>query len=135
MLMASACVVHVCGRNNSHTSACSYCCVLQVLRGVSIHIKPGESVAVVGASGSGKSTILKLVTRLYDAVGGAVKVNGVNVKDLTTDSLRAAVAVVPQDTVLFNDTILQNIRWVKKWQAAAAVTSTWRRCVMNEMLR
>jgi ATP-binding cassette subfamily B protein len=84
----------------------------QVLRGVSIHIKPGESVAVVGASGSGKSTILKLVTRLYDAVGGAVKVNGVNVKDLTTDSLRAAVAVVPQDTVLFNDTILQNIRWV-----------------------
>lgn len=82
-----------------------------MLRGVSIHIKPGESVAVVGASGSGKSTILKLVTRLYDATGGAVKVNGVDVRDLTTDSLRAAVAVVPQDTVLFNDTILQNIRW------------------------
>jgi ATP-binding cassette subfamily B protein len=99
--------------------------VLQVLRGVSIHIKPGESVAVVGASGSGKSTILKLVTRLYDAVGGAVKVNGVYVKDLTTESLRAAVAVVPQDTVLFNDTILQNIRWVDVWQAAAAVNSEW----------
>lgn len=82
----------------------------QVLRGVSIHIKPGESVAVVGASGSGKSTILKLATRLYDAASGSVKVNGVDVRELTTESLRAAVAVVPQDTVLFNDTILQNIR-------------------------
>lgn len=85
-------------------------CALQVLRGVSIHIKPGESVAVVGASGSGKSTILKLATRLYDAASGAVKVNGVDVRDLATDQLRSAVAVVPQDTVLFNDTILQNIR-------------------------
>lgn len=73
---------------------------------------PGESVAVVGSSGSGKSTILKLVTRLYDATAGAVKVNGVDVRELTTDSLRSAVAVVPQDTVLFNDTILQNIRCV-----------------------
>lgn len=81
-----------------------------MLRGVSIHIKPGESVAVVGASGSGKSTILKLATRLYDAASGAVKVNGVDVRNLATDQLRAAVAVVPQDTVLFNDTILQNIR-------------------------
>lgn len=84
---------------------------MQVVRGVSMHIKPGESVALVGPSGSAKSTILKLVTRLYDAAGGSVKVNGVDVRDLTTDSLRSAVAVVPQDTVLFNDTILQNIRW------------------------
>jgi ABC-type multidrug transport system fused ATPase/permease subunit len=88
---------------------CAVWCV-QVLRGVSIHIKPGESVAVVGASGSGKSTILKLTTRLYDASSGVVKVNGVDVRDLTTESLRASIAVVPQDTVLFNDTILQNIR-------------------------
>lgn len=83
---------------------------LQVLKGVSFKIKPGESVAVVGASGSGKSTILKLVTRLYDAAAGQVRVNGVDVKDLQTTDLRSAVAVVPQDTVLFNDTILQNIR-------------------------
>lgn len=98
--------------------------LLQVLRGVSIHIKPGESVAVVGASGSGKSTILKLVTRLYDATGGAVKVNGVDVRDLTTDSLRSAVAVVPQDTVLFNDTILQNIRSVTVAFASVAKQSS-----------
>lgn len=64
----------------------------------------------MGASGSGKSTILKLTTRLYDATSGVVKVNGVDVRDLTTESLRASIAVVPQDTVLFNDTILQNIR-------------------------
>ncbi|KAF8062057.1 ATM1 [Scenedesmus sp. PABB004] len=85
----------------------------QVLKGVSLRILPGESVAVVGASGSGKSTILKLVTRLYDASGGVVRVNGVDVRDLQTASLRSAVAVVPQDTVLFNDTILQNIRYGK----------------------
>jgi ABC-type multidrug transport system ATPase subunit len=61
---------------------------VQVLKGVSIRIMPGESVAVVGSSGSGKSTILKLVTRLYDAVGGKVLVNGVDVKDLQTASIR-----------------------------------------------
>lgn len=83
---------------------------IQVLKGVSFKIMPGESIAVVGASGSGKSTILKLITRLYDAVSGQVKVNGVDVKDVQTAGLRQAVAVVPQDTVLFNDTILQNIR-------------------------
>eukprot|EP00879_Flechtneria_rotunda_P004177 GHRR01004425.1.p1 GENE.GHRR01004425.1~~GHRR01004425.1.p1 ORF type:complete len:675 (+),score=250.27 GHRR01004425.1:972-2996(+) len=85
----------------------------QVLKGVSCKIMPGESVAVVGASGSGKSTILKLVTRLYDAGEGAVLVNGVDVRDLQRASLRTAVAVVPQDTVLFNDSILQNIRYGK----------------------
>lgn len=121
------CVTLVIPQKLVHTDSLDVLCVsLQVLRGVSIHIKPGESVAVVGASGSGKSTILKLATRLYDAVGGAVKVNGVNVKDLTTDSLRAAVAVVPQDTVLFNDTILQNIRWVQTYsKTAVAADGMW----------
>ena len=85
----------------------------QVLKGVNITAAPGKSLAVVGPSGSGKSTILKLVTRLYDVTGGEVLVNGVDVRDLTRESLRKAVAVVPQDTVLFNDTILQNIRWVE----------------------
>jgi ABC-type multidrug transport system fused ATPase/permease subunit len=61
---------------------------------VSSHIKPGESVAIVGASGGGKSTIVDLITRLYDPSSGVVKVNGVDVRDLSTESLRAAIAVV-----------------------------------------
>ncbi|GFH09188.1 uncharacterized protein HaLaN_04288, partial [Haematococcus lacustris] len=64
-----------------------------------------------GSSGSGKSTILKLLTRLYDTDSGEVLLNGVNAKDLKLESLRGAVAVVPQDTMLFNDTIMQNIRY------------------------
>lgn len=83
----------------------------EVLKGASLRVNPGESVAVVGPSGSGKSTILKLVTRLYDVREGQVLINGVDVRDVKQDKLRAAVAVVPQDTVLFNDTILENIRY------------------------
>ncbi|KAI8464686.1 MAG: ATP-binding cassette superfamily [Monoraphidium minutum] len=82
-----------------------------VLRGVSLKVESGRSLAIVGGSGSGKSTVLKLVTRLYDPAAGDILVNGVSIRDLRRDSLRAAVAVVPQDTVLFNDTILQNIRY------------------------
>ncbi|KAJ9529892.1 hypothetical protein QJQ45_022301 [Haematococcus lacustris] len=75
----------------------------------------GKSCAIgvtnPGSSGSGKSTILKLLTRLYDTDSGEVLLNGVNAKDLRLESLRGAVAVVPQDTMLFNDTIMQNIRY------------------------
>ncbi len=71
----------------------------------------GKTLAVVGATGSGKSTILRLLLRFYDPQGGAVLVDGQDVKTVTQASLRAAIAVVPQDTVLFNDTILYNIRY------------------------
>eukprot|EP00891_Asterochloris_glomerata_P006206 jgi/Astpho2/6206/e_gw1.00088.34.1_t len=81
----------------------------EVLRGVSLRAAPGQSVAIVGSSGSGKSTILRLLVRLYDAAEGSVILDGIDVKDLKQASLRSAVAVVPQDTVLFNDTILNNI--------------------------
>jgi len=83
----------------------------QILRGFSLRVEPGESVAIVGPSGSGKSTILKLLTRQYDVSSGSVKLNGVEISDLTLESLRAAVAVVPQEAVLFNGTIMQNIRY------------------------
>jgi ABC-type multidrug transport system fused ATPase/permease subunit len=82
---------------------------------VSLTIPPGRSVAIVGKSGSGKSTVLRLVTRLYDATGGSLLVNGQDIKDVTLDSLRQAVAVVPQDCALQHDSILENIRWV--WAA------------------
>ncbi|KAL4423145.1 hypothetical protein ABPG77_007798 [Micractinium sp. CCAP 211/92] len=83
----------------------------QVLKGVSLVAHPGESVAIVGPSGSGKSTVLRLLVRLYDCDQGQVLLNGVDVRELRQDSLRSAVAVVPQDTVLFNDTILHNVAY------------------------
>eukprot|EP00271_Cylindrocystis_brebissonii_P011636 TRINITY_DN29520_c0_g1_i1.p1 TRINITY_DN29520_c0_g1~~TRINITY_DN29520_c0_g1_i1.p1 ORF type:complete len:886 (+),score=112.14 TRINITY_DN29520_c0_g1_i1:332-2989(+) len=81
----------------------------KVLHGVSIHASPGQSIALVGPSGSGKSTIVKLLLRLYDPSHGSLKLDGLDVRDLTQESLRQAVAVVPQETVLFNESISYNI--------------------------
>jgi ATP-binding cassette subfamily B protein len=83
----------------------------QILFDVSFAIPAGHRVAVVGHSGSGKSTLARLLYRFYDASGGAILVNGKDVRDLRQASLRAAIGIVPQDTVLFNDTILYNIRY------------------------
>ena len=82
-----------------------------ILKGVSFSLKPGEKVAVVGESGAGKSTLAKLLFRFYDVNGGAITVDGVDIRSLTQDSLRRAIGIVPQDTVLFNDTIFENIRY------------------------
>jgi len=83
----------------------------QILYGVSFAIPAGQRVAVVGHSGSGKSTLARLLYRFYDVSKGSLSVNGVDVRDLKQASLRAAIGIVPQDTVLFNDTILYNIRY------------------------
>lgn len=81
----------------------------QVLKGVSLKVPPGQSVALVGGSGSGKSTILKVLARLYDVSEGEVLVDGINVRDLKHESLRNAIGVIPQDTILFNASIRDNI--------------------------
>ena len=81
------------------------------LRGVSFHVPGGGSLAVVGPSGAGKSTIFRLLFRLYDVTGGAVEIDGQDIGHVTQASLRAAIGVVPQDTVLFNDTIGYNIAY------------------------
>ena len=78
-----------------------------------MRIEPGQTVALVGASGSGKSTIAALVSRLYDVDGGAVRLGGVDVRDLTAKSIRATVGVVTQDGHLFHDTIANNLRYVR----------------------
>ena len=81
----------------------------QALKGLSFSIEPGETVAIVGPSGAGKSTIFNLILRLYDVAGGQVLVDGQDVRDLNANSLRAATALVSQDTALFDDTIGANI--------------------------
>ncbi len=84
-----------------------------ILKGVSLDVNAGETVAIVGPSGSGKSTIGRLLFRFYDVGGGALKIDGQDVRDVTQDSLHGAIGVVPQDTVLFNDTIRYNIAYGK----------------------
>ena len=83
----------------------------EILRGVNLCIEPGTKLAVVGASGSGKSTLVKLLFRFHDASEGAILIDGQDIRDVTQQSLRAAIGIVPQDTVLFNDTLLENIRF------------------------
>ncbi|MBM3356688.1 MAG: ABC transporter ATP-binding protein/permease [Betaproteobacteria bacterium] len=83
----------------------------QILFDVSFDVPPGTKVAVVGPSGSGKSTLARLLYRFYDVRGGAVLVTGMDVRNLQQASLRAAIGIVPQDTVLFNDTIYYNIAY------------------------
>ena len=78
---------------------------------MTLDIKEGQSVGIVGPSGSGKSTLLRLLLRAYDVTGGSVSVDGVDVRELKMDSLRENIAIVPQDTVLFNDTLAHNLRY------------------------
>jgi ATP-binding cassette subfamily B protein len=83
----------------------------EILHGISFTASPGKKVAIVGPTGSGKSTISRLLFRFYDTTGGTVTVDGIDVRDITQHSLRAAIGVVPQDTVLFNDSIYYNIAY------------------------
>ena len=80
-----------------------------ILKGISFTVQPGKRVAIVGPSGSGKTTISRLLFRFYDPVAGAVRLDGQDVRDVTQASVRAAIGVVPQDTVMFNSTIGYNI--------------------------
>ncbi|MGI4945097.1 MAG: ABCB family ABC transporter ATP-binding protein/permease, partial [Janthinobacterium lividum] len=93
----------------------------EILHGVSFTIPAGRKLAIVGPTGAGKSTISRLLFRFYDATGGAVVVDGHDVRDLRQDSLRAAIGVVPQDTVLFNDTIRYNIAYGRPGAGTAEI--------------
>ncbi|MFC6687661.1 ABCB family ABC transporter ATP-binding protein/permease [Jhaorihella thermophila] len=83
----------------------------EILKGISFDVPGGSTVAIVGATGSGKSTIGRLLFRFYDVSGGAIRIDDQDIRDVTLKSLHAAIGVVPQDTVLFNDTIRYNIAY------------------------
>ena len=86
---------------------------VDVLKGISLNVRSGETIAIVGSSGSGKSTLATLVPRLYDVTTGAVRVDGIDVRDLTGDSLHDAIGVVTQDPHLFHESIESNLRYAK----------------------
>ena len=93
----------------------------EILRGVSFSAAAGAKLAIVGPTGAGKSTISRLLFRFYDVTEGAVEIDGIDVRDMTQASLRAAIGVVPQDTVLFNDTIGYNIAYGRPGASQAEV--------------
>jgi ATP-binding cassette subfamily B protein len=82
-----------------------------ILKDVSFKVPAGKTVAIVGPSGAGKSTISRLLFRFYDVGAGAIRIDGQDLRSVTQKSLRAVIGIVPQDTVLFNDTILYNVRY------------------------
>jgi ATP-binding cassette, subfamily B, heavy metal transporter len=99
------------GNIRFETVAFSYDGVRPTLRGVDFTVPAGQMVAIVGPTGAGKSTISRLLFRFYDVTSGRILIGGQDIREVTQDSLRAAIGIVPQDTVLFNDTIEYNIRY------------------------
>jgi len=93
----------------------------QILHGVSFTLPPGRTLAIVGPTGSGKSTISRLLFRFYDVDAGRILIDGQDIRDVTQQSLRAAIGIVPQDTVLFNDTIYYNIAYGRPEASRAEV--------------
>ncbi|GGO72509.1 ABCB family ABC transporter ATP-binding protein/permease [Bowmanella pacifica] len=97
-----------------------------ILRGVDFSIKPGQRVAVVGESGAGKSTLVKLLFRFYDVVSGGIYIDGQEIRQVSQSSLRKAIGIVPQDTVLFNDTLYENVRYARPQASDEEVKEAFR---------
>ncbi|KAG9443331.1 hypothetical protein H6P81_014671 [Aristolochia fimbriata] len=106
----------------------------KILDGVSFVIPAGRSVAIVGTSGSGKSTILRLLYRFFDCKSGNIRIDGQDIRDVTLDSLRRSIGVVPQDTVLFNDTIYHNIHYGRLSAAEEEVYDAARRAAIHDTI-
>nr|WP_227462262.1 ABC transporter ATP-binding protein [Desertimonas flava] len=107
----------------------------EVLHDISLRVEPGQMVALVGTSGSGKSTIASLIPRLYDVDHGTVKVGGIDVRELSFESLRGAVGVVTQDGHLFHDTVRENLRFAKSEAADDELWDALRRARLEPLVR
>lgn len=105
-----------------------------ILKGISLTAGAGQRVALVGPSGSGKSTIGRLLFRFYDVTGGALRIDGQDVREVTQDSLHAAIGVVPQDTVLFNDTVLYNIAYGRPEASRAEIEAAARAAKIHDFI-
>ncbi|WP_417274923.1 ABCB family ABC transporter ATP-binding protein/permease [Celeribacter halophilus] len=106
----------------------------QILRDVSIEVPAGHSLAIVGHTGSGKSTIGRLLFRFYDVGAGSLSIDGQDIRDVTQESLHAAIGVVPQDTVLFNDTIRYNIAYGRDGATQAEIEAAAEKAQIHEFI-
>ena len=103
----------------------------EILKGISFTVEPGTLTALVGSSGAGKTTISALLPRLYDVTAGAIEINGLNIKDVTGESLRNSIGVVMQDSHLFHESIIENLRYAKEdatleeMEAACKAAQIW----------
>jgi ATP-binding cassette subfamily B protein len=105
-----------------------------ILSDVDFAVPPGATLAVVGPSGAGKSTIARLLFRFYDVDDGAIEIDGQDIREITQDSLRRAIGVVPQDTVLFNDTIYYNIAYGRPGAGRAEIEAAARRAHIHDFI-
>ncbi|MCC3357235.1 ABC transporter ATP-binding protein [Bacillus sp. REN16] len=105
-----------------------------VLQDITFSIQAGETVAILGATGSGKSSVFQLIPRLYDAVQGSVQIDGINVKDRKLDELRKQIGYVPQEALLFTGTIKDNIRWGKQDATMEEIIDSAKRAQIHETI-
>lgn len=106
----------------------------QILEGLSFNVKAGETLAIVGPTGAGKSTLPRILYRFYDIQSGYVKIDGVDIRNITQDSLRKAIGIVPQDTVLFNDTIGYNIGYAKQGASQAEIEAAAKSAQVHDFI-
>jgi ATP-binding cassette, subfamily B, heavy metal transporter len=105
-----------------------------ILKGVSFKVPPGKKIAIVGPSGSGKSTVSRILFRFYEIQGGRVTIDGQDIRDVRQASVRAAIGMVPQDTVLFNDSIFYNIAYGRPGASAGEIEDAARHARIHEFI-